>query len=238
MEVLYDLGVRTVVDLTVPGLGRDTALVGRVAERVRVTLVASTGWYADEVLPPFFRTHGPDRLVGGPDPLVEMFRRDVTEGLGVPITTHSNPHERNGLDQVAFLLDRDVDPGHVVVGHSGDSTELDYLLALLDTGVLLGVDRFGMAHMGSDAARIDLVVELVARGHATQLVLSHDSAFFSRVTPPSWRREHTPHWTHDHLSRRIVPQLLERGIRQEDLDTMMIDNARRLLTPVGAGDRR
>lgn len=275
LEELYDLGVRTVVDLTVPGLGRDTSLVGRVAERVRVNLVASTGWYADEVLPPFFRTHGPDRLVGGPDPLAEMFRRDVTEGIGasgvragmlkvvtdtpgvtpdiarvmeaaatvhretgVPITTHSNPHERNGLDQVAFLLDRDVDPGHVVVGHSGDSTELDYLLALLDTGVLLGVDRFGMAHMGSDAARIDLVVELVARGHATQLVLSHDSAFFSRVTPPSWRREHTPHWTHDHLSRRIVPQLLERGIRQEDLDTMMIDNARRLLTPVGAGDRR
>ena len=254
-----------------PGLGRDTDLVGRVASRVRVNLVASTGWYADEVLPPYFRTHGPERLVGGPEPLTEMFRRDVTEGIGdsgvragmlkvvtdtpgmtpdvtrvmsaaaavhaetgVPITTHSNPHQRNGLDQARFLLERGVTPSHVVIGHSGDSTDLDYLLAVLDTGVTLGMDRFGMAHTGSDAQRLAVVLDLLGRGYAAQMVLSHDSAYFSRVTPPSWRRAHTPHWTHDHLSRRIVPQLLERGARQEDLATMMIDNPRRLLAPARA----
>lgn len=268
LEELHDLGVRTVVDLTVPGLGRDTALVGRVASRVRVHLVASTGWYADEVLPPYFRTHGPDRLVGGPEPLVEMFRRDVTEGIGdsgvragmlkvvtdepgitpdvgrvmaaaatvhgetgVPITTHSNPHRRTGLAQAAYLLERGVAPDHVVIGHSGDAEDLDYLLALLDTGVTLGMDRFGMAHTGDDEERIALVLELLGRGHADQMVLSHDSACFSRVTPPSWRARHTPHWTHDHLSRRVVPLLLERGASQEDLDTMMIRNAARLLAP-------
>lgn len=271
LEELFDLGVRTVVDLTVPGLGRDVALVGRVASRVRVNLVASTGWYADEVLPPYFRTHGPGRLVGGPDPLVEMFRTDVTEGIGdsgvragmlkvvtdepgitpdigrvmsaaaavhvetgVPITTHSNPHLRTGLDQAAHLLQRGVDPDHLVIGHSGDADDLDYLLALLDTGVTLGMDRFGMAHTGDDEKRVGLVLDLLARGYADQLVLSHDSAYFSRVTPPSWRAAHTPHWTHDHLSRRVVPLLLERGARQEDLDTMMISNSARLLAPAGS----
>lgn len=274
LEDVWELGVRTVVDLTVPGLGRDTGLVGRVAARVRVHLVASTGWYADEVLPPYFRTHGPGRLVGGPDPLVEMFRRDVTEGIGasgvragmlkvvtdepgitpdiarvmsaaaqvhgetgVPITTHSNPHRRTGLDQVRFLTERGVEPGHLVIGHSGDAEDVDYLLALLDTGVILGMDRFGMAHTGDDATRVDLVLDLLGRGYADQLVLSHDSAFHSRVTPPSWRSANTPQWTHDHLSRRILPQLLERGARQEDLDTMMTTNARRLLTPVAGNDR-
>lgn len=271
LEGLHDLGVRTVVDLTVPGLGRDTALVARVAARVRVNLVASTGWYADEVLPPYFRTHGPGRLVGGPDPLQEMFLRDVREGIGdsgvragmlkvvtdapgmtpdvtrvleavaavhvqtgVPVTTHSNPHRRNGLDQARFLVGRGVDPGRVVIGHSGDSDDLDYLLALLDLGVTLGMDRFGMAHMGDDETRMATVLELAARGHAAQLVLSHDSAYFSRVTPPSWRRAHTPQWTHDHLSRRIVPQLLERGLDQEDLHTMMVATPRRLLAGVSA----
>ena len=271
LEGLWELGIRTVVDLTVPGLGRDTGLVARVAARTRVQLVASTGWYADEGLPPYFRTHGPGRLVGGPDPLVEMFRKDVTEGIGasgvragmlkvvtdapgitpdvervmsaaavvhgetgVPITTHSDPHRRTGTDQVRFLRERGVDLGHVVIGHSGDAEDLDHLLSLLDTGVLLGMDRFGMAHTGDDERRVALVLELLARGYAEQLVLSHDSAFFSRVTPPSWRRAHPPHWTHDHLSRRILPQLLERGARQEDLDTMMTTNARRLLTPAGA----
>ena len=269
LEQLYELGIRTVVDLTVPGLGRDAALVARVASRVRVHLVASTGWYADQVLPPYFRTHGPGRLVGGADPLVEMFRRDVLDGIGrsgvragmlkvvtdepgitpdiarvmsaaaavhvetgTPVTTHSNPHLRNGLDQVAYLLERGVRPDHLVVGHSGDSRDLDYLLALLDHGVTLGMDRFGMDHTGTDEGRVETVLALLARGFAGQLVLSHDSAYFSRVTPPSWRREHTPHWTHDHLSRRILPQLVAGGARQEDLDTMMIHNPARLLAPV------
>ncbi len=270
LEDVYDLGVRTVVDLTVPGLGRDVDLVAEVARRVRVNLVAATGWYADEVLPPYFRTHGPGRLVGGPEPLVDMFTRDVTEGIGgsgvragmlkvvtdtpgmtpdvtrvmsaaaevhrtagVPITTHSNPAVRNGLDQARFLLEHGVAADHVVIGHSGDSTDLDYLLELLDTGVTLGVDRFGMAHTGEDEDRIDTVVALVRRGYADQLVLSHDSACFSRVTPPSWRREHTPHWSIDHLSRRVLPRLRELGVDDSTIETMMVDNARRLLTPLG-----
>ncbi|MEQ6900437.1 hypothetical protein [Nocardioides sp. YIM 152588] len=268
LEELYDLGIRTVVDLTVPGLGRDAGLVARVAARTRVNLVASTGWYADEVLPPYFRTHGPGRLVGGPDPVAALFRKDVVEGIGetgvragmlkvvtdepgftpdiervmtaaaavhvetgVPVTTHSNPHRRNGLDQARFLLERGVAPDHVVIGHSGDSEDLDYLLALLDTGVTLGMDRFGMAHTGSDEKRVGVVLALLDRGHADQLVLSHDSAYFSRVTPPSWRRVHTPEWTHDHLSRRVLPELLARGATQQDLDTMMIHNPARLLAP-------
>lgn len=272
LEDLHDLGVRTIVDLTVPGLGRDVDLVARVARRTRVNLVAATGWYTDEVLPPFFRTHGPGRLVGGPEPLVEMFTRDVVDGIGdsgvragmlkvvtdrpgmtpdvtrvmeaaadvhgatgVPITTHSNPATRNGLDQTRFFLDRGVPPTHLVIGHSGDSTDPDYLLELLDHGVTLGMDRFGMAHTGDDEHRVAMVADLVRRGYVDQLVLSHDSACFSRVTPPSWRRAHTPHWTSDHLSRRILPRLRELGTDDAAIERMMVDNPRRLLTPAGGG---
>ena len=91
-----------------------------------------------------------------------------------------------------------------MIGHSGDSDDLDYLRALLDTGVTLGMDRFGMAHTGDDEAGSSTVLALLAEGYADQLVLSHDSAYFSRVTPPSWRASTPPHWTHDHLSRRIA----------------------------------
>nr|WP_281380871.1 hypothetical protein [Nocardioides panaciterrulae] len=270
LEELWELGVRTVVDLTVPGLGRDVALVGRVAARVRVNLVASTGWYTDDVLPPYFRTHGPGRLVGGPEPLTEMFLRDIREGIagsgvragmlkvvtdapgltpdvrrvlesaaeahlatGVPITTHSNARLRNGLDQLAFLTERGVDPRHLVIGHSGDSDDLDYLRRLMDAGATIGVDRFGMAHVVDDETSVRTVLALLKEGYADRIVLSHDAAFFSRVTPPSWRRVHTPHWRHDHLPRHVVPQLRERGARSEDIDQMMIANARRLLTPAG-----
>jgi phosphotriesterase-related protein len=271
LDELYRLGVRTVVDLTVPGLGRNVALVRQVAERTPVNLVAATGWYTDDVLPPYFRTHGPGRLVGGPEPLVEMFRGDVTEGIGgsgvragvikvvtgepgltpdvtrvleaaaqvhhetgVPISTHSDPARRTGLDQARFFAQRGVDPTRLVIGHSGDSEDLGYLQELLDTGVTLGMDRFGMAHTGDDEKRTGTVLELLTRGYASQLVLSQDCAWFSRVTPPSWRRRHTPSWTHDHVSRRIVPRLLAAGADPRDVDRMMVDNPRRFLTGEGA----
>lgn len=271
LDRLWEHGVRTVVDLTVPGLGRDVDLVAEVAAQVRVNLVAATGWYCRDVLPPYFRTHGPGRLVGGADPLSEMFLRDVREGVagsgvraavikvatdeagltpdvvrvmeaaagvhrqtGVPVVTHSNPALRNGLDQLRILTERGVAVSGLVIGHSGDSDDLDYLRELMDAGATIGFDRFGMAHVGDDELRARTLLALLAEGYADRIVLSQDAAYFSRVTPPSWRRQHTPLWTHDHLSRRVIPDLLQRGVRESDLQQMMVANARRLLTPRGA----
>ena len=100
LERLWDLGVRTVVDLTVLGLGRDVARVGRVAARTRVHLVASTGYYTADVLPAYFQTHGPGRLVGGPDPLVELF-----------LARHRGGHRRHRRPG------RDAQGGHRPAGH-------------------------------------------------------------------------------------------------------------------------
>lgn len=78
---LHEVGVRTVVDLTVPGLGRDVARVREVARRSDVRLLAATGWYTADVLPAFFHTHGPAGSVGGEDPLETLFRGDIVEGV-------------------------------------------------------------------------------------------------------------------------------------------------------------
>ena len=43
---------------------------------------------------------------------------------GVPITTHSEPRLRNGLDQQAYLGDRGVSPTRIIIGHSGDTDDL------------------------------------------------------------------------------------------------------------------
>ena len=272
LDDLYALGVRTLVDLTVPGLGRDVPLVGRVASRTRLHVVAATGWYTDDALPLALRAAGPGRLVDGPDPLVEMFLRDVTHGIagtgvragalkvasgpagftadvtraweaaaavhretGVPVVTHSEPAVRGGLDQARFLASRGVDARRTVIGHSGDSTDLGYLLALLDTGVTLGMDRFGMTHTGDDEARFEILAELLRRGYASQLVMSQDSACFSRVTPPSWRLAHAPSWTVDHLARHVVPRLADAGVDPRDVETMTVHNARRILAGEGSG---
>ena len=267
-ERLWDLGVRTVVDLTVLGLGRDVARVGRVAERTRVQLVASTGYYTPDVLPAYFHTHGPGRLVGGPDPLLGLFLRDIQEGIagtgvraavlkvvtdeqgltpdvrrvmeaaataqrrtGVPVTTHTHAPSRNGRDQLRFLLERGVPPDRIVIGHCGDSQDLDYLRELMDAGATIGMDRFGMEHVLPDDARLSTVLALLEGGYADRMVLSQDAAFFSRVTPPSWRAAHAPHWTMENLSRRIVPRLLERGATADQVHQLMVVNPARVLSP-------
>ncbi|MFZ0013713.1 MAG: phosphotriesterase-related protein, partial [Acidimicrobiia bacterium] len=183
LDGLYQSGVRTIVDLTVPGLGRDVALVAKVAERVPVNLVASTGWYTSNVLPIYFRFHGPDGTAGT-DALAELFVADIREGIagvgvragmlkvvtdregmtpdvervmlaaalaheetGVPITTHSHPASRNGLEQQAFLEGRRVPGDRIIIGHSGDTDDIDYLRELMDRGSTIGMDRFGMEHV-------------------------------------------------------------------------------------------
>ncbi len=263
---LYDLGVRTVVDLTVPGLGRDVALVAAVAERVPVNLVAATGWYTPDVLPTFFQFHGPGRPIDGPDKLVELFVRDITTGIagtrvragmlkvmtdvagitpdvarvmsaaavahqetGVPITTHSHPASRNGLLQQAFLTERGVAAGRLVIGHSGDSEDLEYLRELMDNGSTIGMDRFGMEHVLSDERRVRTVAALVELGYADRMVLSHDAAFYSHVTPPSWRARSAPRWRMDTISRRIMPMLRGAGVGPDAIEQMLVRNPRRLL---------
>ncbi len=79
---LHGLGVQTVVDLTVPGLGRDVSLVADVARRVPINLVATTGWYTPNVLPTYFRYHGPGLPIDESDPLIELFVRDIRVGIG------------------------------------------------------------------------------------------------------------------------------------------------------------
>lgn len=263
---LHDLGIRTIVDLTVPGLGRDVTLVAEVAERVPVHLVAATGWYTPNVLPTFFQFHGPGRRIGGPDPLVELFIRDITEGIagtriragmlkvvtdadgmtpdvarvmsavaaahvetGVPITTHSYPASRNGLLQQTFLRERGVPADRIVIGHSGDSEDLDYLRELMDNGSTIGMDRFGWEGLLPDDRRVRTVVTLLGAGYGDRMVLSHDAAFYSHVTPPAWRASSEPRWRMDTISRHILPLLRDAGASSEHINQMLIRNPQRLL---------
>lgn len=264
---LHGHGVRTVVDLTVPGLGRDVARVRRVAEAVPVRIVAATGWYTDSALPPFFRLNGPGRLVDGPDPLRELFLRDIREGIqgtdvragmikvvsdaegltpdvdrvfraaaeahletGVPITTHSHAPTRGGIAQQRRLAELGVPLDRVIIGHAGDSDDLGYLLRLADAGSFLGFDRFGMSHMAPDEQRVATLLALLDRGYADRIVLSHDAAFFSRVTPPSWRARTTPDWHMERLHTGILPRLRAAGVGEGTIAAMMVGNTRLILT--------
>ena len=149
---------------------------------------------------------------------------------GVPITTHSHAASGGGADQQDELDRLGVGLDRVVIGHSGDSTDLAYLRRIADRGSYLGFDRFGMEHLAPDADRVRMLLQLLDAGYADRIVLSHDAAVFSRVTPPSWRAEHVPNWHMQHLFDMILPTLSDAGIDDATLRRLMIDNPRRVLT--------
>ena len=265
LEALRAEGVDTIVDLTVVGLGRYVPAVRRVAELTRVNIVAATGLYTYDALPPYFANRGPGTLFGGPDRLAEFFVRDITEGIGrtgvkaailkcasdhlgmtagcervfravavahletgVPITTHSHSASQGGLAQQRLLTSLGVDPGRVVIGHAGDSTDLAYLEELVAGGSYLGMDRFGIATICPLEDRVATVAALCARGHAGRLVLGHDSYCFNdRFDAGVVRRRH-PDYHLLHISRDVLPELRRRGVTEEQIHQMLVDNPRRI----------
>ena len=214
MNDLVDAGVGTIVDLTVAGLGRDVALVQRVAEQTALNIVVATGYYTFTELPFFVEVRA--RFSGGDlaDMLAGWFIGDITEGIahtgvkagilksatdhpgvtpaveevlravarahratGVPISTHTEPATRRGLEQQKVFESEGVDLSRVVIGHSGDTADLDYLEELLARGSYLGWTASGST--GSCRSRNG------CRRSSTCASAGTSTGWCSHTTPPA-----------------------------------------------------
>ena len=86
VQRLHDLkasGIDTIVDLTVIGLGRCIDRIAAVAEQVpEINIVAATGVYTYNEVPMYFHFRGPGTVFGGPEPMTELFVREIREGVG------------------------------------------------------------------------------------------------------------------------------------------------------------
>jgi phosphotriesterase-related protein len=153
---------------------------------------------------------------------------------GAPITTHTLVSERNGLDQQRIFREEGVDLTRVIIGHSGDSQDIDYLRELMDNGSLIGADRFGLENvMGfpSFEQRASTVARLCELGYADRIVLSHDVTLHTDwldPVAPAW--ELPAQWVPTYISDTVLPSLRERGVSDEQIDAMMVGNPRRIFS--------
>jgi phosphotriesterase-related protein len=146
---------------------------------------------------------------------------------GAPITVHTHPGSESGLEAMRVLAEEGADLSRVVMGHSGDATDLDYLARLADAGCLLGMDRFGLNALLPFEQRVDTVAELARRGYADRMVLSHDAACYIDWFRPEQIGAFAPDWHFGHLFNDVLPGLLERGVSQTQIETMLVANPRR-----------
>jgi phosphotriesterase-related protein len=263
LNALKAIGVDTIVDPTVIGLGRYIPRIQRVAERTDLKIVVATGVYTYNDVPMYFHFNGPGTSRNSPEPMVDMFVRDITEGIagtgvkaailkcatdepgitagvervlravaqahratGVPITTHTHAHTRRGLEQQRVFAEEGVDLTRVIIGHSGDSTDLDYLEELVAAGSYLGMDRFGLDNILAFDDRVDIVARMCERGHADRMVLAHDASCHIDWLPEAALPFVLPNWHYLHIHNDVLPALRGRGVTEEQITTMLVDNPR------------
>ena len=162
---------------------------------------------------------------------VERVLRAVTRAhvqTGTPITIHTHAAARHGPAILDVLTDEGADPSRVVLGHSGDVNQPDYLQAMADAGLTLGMDRFGIDHFASFTERADLVVELCKRGLADRMVLSHDYSCYLDWFPPGSLDDLTD-WHYRHVSQDLVPYLRLHGVSDDQIDDMLVHTPARIL---------
>jgi phosphotriesterase-related protein len=166
----------------------------------------------------------------GMTPGVERVMRAVAKAhhqTGTPITVHTHPRSRTGLEVKRVLCDEEgVDPGRVVLAHSGDSTDCDHLTELAEAGFILGMDRFGINLATTFEARADTLVEMCRRGYPGSMVLSQDASCYIDWVDPAVM-PFLPQWHYLHIGEEVLPYIRDHGVTEEQINTMLVDVPRR-----------
>jgi phosphotriesterase-related protein len=172
----------------------------------------------------------------GVTPGVERVLRAVAQAhrhTGVPISTHTHAETRRGLEQQRIFADEGVDLSRVVIGHCGDSTDIDYLEELIANGSYIGMDRFGMDLVLPFEDRVNTVARMCERGHADKMVLSHDAKCYFDALPDALLPTVAPNWHYLHIHNDVLPALRARGVTDEQITTMLVDNPRKIFDHQG-----
>jgi phosphotriesterase-related protein len=260
-------GVDTIVDLTTMDNGRDIPLVAEIVQQVGIQVIVATGLW--RLIPRYFSDKSPDvaaqlfvrditegmqgtsikasiiknacddKTVAGPQELAHRAAARAHRQTGVPISTHTDSANQTGLDQQRIYAEEGVDLSRVIVGHSGDTEDLDYLKKMLDRGSYLGMDRFGLDHFGplkllDTPARVRVVAELCKHGYAGQLVLSHDACGYPDGRDPEFQAKTWPNWRYTHVPNEVIPALREAGVPEDQITKMTRDNPRAIFERQGA----
>jgi phosphotriesterase-related protein len=264
LSQLHENGVDTILDMTIPGLGRDPALVARAVDGTGLKVMFATGFYTYEHLPLPFSLRGPGKILDGDDRLLEsLFEADLTVGMGetgfrasvlkivtdepgmtpdverlanavasvhlrtgAPICTHAHAPSQRGLDQQRLLAGRGVDLGRVVIGHSNETTDLDYLTKIIDDGSYIGWDRCGLPISVPLDAQIETLATLCERGYAGRIMLSHDKSSFMDWFSAAEVDPVLPDWRFTYLHDTVLPGLRDRGVSDDQVEQMLIRNPR------------
>jgi phosphotriesterase-related protein len=260
-----DRGVQSICDPTAMFGGRDVGFMRRVSEETGVHIAACTGIYTYDYLPHYFENRDIDAMADlfvsdiergmqgtevkaaflkcaadapGVTENVEKVHRAVARAsmrTGAPIMAHSRPASNTGPRQVEIFREEGVEPARIQIAHTGDTDDLDYIERLLDSGVFIGMDRYGLEMFLPIDRRNATVAELLRRGHADRMLISQDFCatidwFPEEAVAGLLAQGLVRDWSMTLVFDQVLPTLREEGaLSDEHVGTIFVDNPRRWL---------
>jgi phosphotriesterase-related protein len=147
-------------------------------------------------------------------------RAALETGLSVSI--------RFGTDasaELAEILAEGLPASRVLVGDLDRSDAVGVALAIAAQGAFVGIDHVGQKSSAyiSDEARVALVKELIAAGHVDRIILSNNAVGVAKG-------HEAPAVSYDTVMTWFVPQLTAAGVSEAEINQILVDNPRELLT--------
>ncbi len=266
LEAARARGVETIVDPTAMFGGRDVRFMKRVADQSGVRIIACTGIYSYDYLPHYFANRDIDAMAdhfvadiergvqgtdiraaflkcaadaAGVTENVEKIHRAVARAslrTGAPIMAHSMPAVGTGPLQVEIFKQEGVDPARVQIAHCGDTDDVGYIEGLIDAGVYVGLDRYGLEIYQPIERRNATAAELLRRGHAERLMISQDYCATIDWFPPETAEVFAAqgafrNWSMTLVFDEVVPALREQQVLDDGIfRTVFVENPKRWLT--------
>lgn len=155
---------------------------------------------------------------------------------GVAVTVHPGMYDESPLQIVNTLGNAGVDPGRIVIDHMGRAVKSHSArFRLAQTGCYLEWDLFGsdgqypipnepnqLPDYVSDAQRIDQIIQMIGEGHLNQVLISHDTALKTMLASYGGVG-------YAHIPKNVVPLMKAKGISEEQIHTITIENPKRML---------
>ena len=149
---------------------------------------------------------------------------------GAAISIHNEWNLNNFHLTLDILESEGADLSRVIMGHmmSAASSDFSLLESLLRRGVYLQFDTLGFPWMvqekGFDSRPItDVIVDLIKRGYSDQILLSHD-------VHSKYQLVKYGGYGMTFINNAFIPYLLQKGIQQSNIERIVVDNPRRILT--------
>jgi len=159
---------------------------------------------------------------------------------GLAISVHPGANEDAPIEVINVLTDAGADPTHIIICHMGRTiASHSNRCKLAAMGCYLEWDKFGddglypplfsppfdRLDKPNDSGRIRQIINLIAEGYLTQILISQDVC-------------HKVHLScfggmgYSHILDNVIPLMQQKGVTEEHIHTILVENPKRVLSPI------